>query len=112
MPLEGGAANLELVLDGKAGKVAGWVLDGCGENAVRIDQKSIELKLTGAGGFDVRLLAVANALTGETSSNSSQFEAQDPRLVGLLSLEGTVDRIVVKGIPSVGVRFSSSGGPR
>jgi hypothetical protein len=71
------AYNLELVRDSAAGKLTVYVLDGHAENFVRLKVPAIELVAMPGGKFTpVSLKAVANAATGETVGDTSQFEAQ------------------------------------
>ena len=91
-------AHLELILDAATGKLTLWTLDGEAENAVRVSQTTVRLKIgSGADACDLDLVAVGSALTGETSGNTSQFEGSSPRLVGLKRFDGTVESVTVKG---------------
>lgn len=92
------AYNLELLRDPAAGKLTAWVLDGHAENFVRIAAPSIELvALTGGQRRPLSLKAVANAGTGETVGNTSQFEAQADWLKSAGELPGTIEAIEIKG---------------
>ena len=92
------AYNLELVRDATAGKLTVYVLDGHAENFVRIAAPSIELiALTGGERRPLSLKAVANAATGETIGNTSQFEAQADWLTTTSEFPGTIDAIEIKG---------------
>ncbi len=98
-------AHLELVLDPEEGKLTAYLLDGEAENPIRIKQRYIELKISidepsnqkvGLN-FPVRLKAVANALTGETEGDTSQFTGQSDQYKGVTNFEAVVAEIVVKG---------------
>ncbi len=92
------AYNLELLRDPAAGKLTAWVLDGHAENFVRIAAPSIELvALAGGQRRPLSLKAVANAGTGETVGNTSQFEAQADWLKSAGELPGTIESIEIKG---------------
>ena len=92
------AYNLELLRDPAAGKLTAWVLDGHAENFVRIAAPAIELvALTGGQRRPLSLKAVANAGTGETVGNTSQFEAQADWLKSAGELPGTIEAIEIKG---------------
>lgn len=101
------AVNLELVLDAAAGKLTAYVLDGHAERGLRIAQPSIQLSLRrGAGDpFDVTLVAVANALTGETAGDTSEFAATDERLRGPGAIDGVVRSVAVRGTAFADVPF-------
>lgn len=91
-------AHLELVLDPAAGQLTGWIVDGCAENAIRLAQPTIELKVgKDAAAFDVTLAATENALTGEKTGDSSQFGGSAPGLKGLARFDGVVKSVTVKG---------------
>jgi hypothetical protein len=91
-------AHLELVLDGASGQLTGYVLDGEAEKPVRLEQKEIALKVKGKSSeFTVVLKAAGNALTGEKSGDTSQFEGQSIALKGLKEFDAAVVKITVKG---------------
>lgn len=106
-------ANLELVLDAAAGEMTVYVLDAHAENAVRVEQPQMQLEWwsptekTAAGGksqltekprkYRLALRAAANALSGETAGDSSEFRGQDDALRGTQRLEGVILEVVVKG---------------
>jgi hypothetical protein len=69
--------NLELVRDNAAGKLTAYVLDGHAENFVRIAAPSFPLIAMPGGQYTPLVMkAVANASTGETVGDTSQFEVQ------------------------------------
>jgi hypothetical protein len=71
------AYNLELVRDNAAGKLTAYVLDGHAENFVRIAAPSFTLIAMPGGQYTPLVMkAVANASTGETVGDTSQFEVQ------------------------------------
>lgn len=94
-------AHIEMVLK-EDGKLILWITDGGAENAIRIKQKEIKLKLNGK---DYSLSAVANSLTGEKVGDTSQFEAQIDDLKGKKEFEGEVIELHVKGKEFKNIQF-------
>jgi len=102
-------SHLEFVLDAKDGKLTVYALDGEAENAVRVPDKNLELKVKLPGGkkeFSMRLSAVANALTGETLGDTSQFEGQSDQLKGVSNFDGVVSAVTLKGQDFKNVKFN------
>lgn len=92
------AYNLELVRDASTGKLTAYILDGHAENFVRISAPAIELvAFTGGERRSLALQAVANAATGETVGNTSQFEGQADWLKNSNELAGTIASLEIKG---------------
>ncbi|MBL9189787.1 MAG: hypothetical protein JNK23_20060 [Opitutaceae bacterium] len=92
------AANLELVRDDAAGKLTAYFLDGHAENFVRIAAPSITVTAYAAGQRQtVTLAAVANAATGETVGNTSQFEGAAPWLKDAGEFNGEVGAVEIRG---------------
>lgn len=92
------AYNLEFLRDGAAGKLTLWVLDGHAENFVRLRAPAVEVTVkVGAEKKAISLKAVANAATGETVGDTSQFEAQADWMKGSAPLEVAVAAIEIKG---------------
>lgn len=92
------AYNLELVRDAAAGKLTAYVLDGHAENFVRIKAPAIEAVATvGAEPRPLTLRAIANAATGETVGDSSQFEVQADWLKTAPNFDVTVLSIEIRG---------------
>lgn len=93
-------AHLELLLDGEAGELTAFVLDGRAEKAVRVKQASIEARIEPpeGEGFDLVLAAVARPdSTGETVGDTSEFRGTSPKLRGLSEFHVTFRRIEVRG---------------
>lgn len=95
-------AHLEFTLDPAEGKLTAYALDGEAENSVRLKQPTIRvaLKLAKPGGarsLDLDLAAVANALTGETVGDTSEFAAASAELKGAASFEGTIREVEIRG---------------
>jgi hypothetical protein len=92
------AYNVELVRDADAGKLTAYVLDGHAENFVRLALPSFDLvAITGGEKKSLTLRAVANAATGETVGNTSQFEAQADWLKKSGEFPGTITALEIKG---------------
>lgn len=92
------AYNVELVRDAAAGKLTAYVLDGHAENFVRLALPSFDLvAITGGEKKTLTLRAVANAATGETVGNTSQFEAQADWLKKSGEFPGTIAALEIKG---------------
>ncbi len=87
-------AHLELVLDGQAGKLTAYVLDGEAENPVRLEAPQLEIR---QGEEVLQLLPVANELTGETAESTSQYEVTADSLKGATTWKGSVVAITLKG---------------
>ncbi len=109
-------AHLELVLDPGAGSLAGYILDGEAENAVRIGQGDIEIKVKNTlppggesdkSGYALILEAVANVLTGETAGDTSEFAVQSDKLKGVQKFDAVISVINIKGqtFRNIGFRF-------
>lgn len=92
------AYNVELVRDAEAGKLTAYILDGHAENFVRLAMPSFDLvAITGGERKALTLRAVANAATGETVGNTSQFEAQADWLKKSGEFPGTIAALEIKG---------------
>ncbi len=90
--------NLEVLPDPAAGKMTVWILDAHAEDYVRIPAPSLEVKATVGGAAKmVTLAAVANAASGETVGNTSQFEGSADWLKGIGSFSGVVGSVTLGG---------------
>jgi hypothetical protein len=93
-------AFLEVVLDGELGSLTAYVLDGEAEKAVRISQPSISVTFEmpqAVTNQTVVLAAKANALTGETVGDTSEFTVTSPVLKGQTAFTARVSELTVKG---------------
>jgi ABC-type sulfate transport system permease component len=91
---------LEVVLDGAAGTLTVYVLDGAAEQAVRIAQPAISIPFnapSALAGQTLSLAAKANALTGETVGDTSEFVVTHPALKGQTAFAARVNEVTVKG---------------
>jgi len=90
--------NLEFILNASSGKLTAYLLDAHAENFVRLETQTLEIDVAAPGPARRLILnATANAATGETVGNTSQFEGKVDWLKGATSLTGTVARLDVRG---------------
>lgn len=90
--------NIELLRDTATGTLTAWILDGHAEDFVRIAAPSIEVvTISGGQRRPLSLKAVANAATGETVGNTSQFQAQADWLKSGGEMAGTIETVEIKG---------------
>jgi hypothetical protein len=100
--------NLELVRDAAAGTLMIYILDAHAENFVRVPLKSIEVSVrVGERPEKVSLAATANALSGETVGDTSQFTGSAAWLKGKGEFNGTIAEIEIRGARFKDVAFSS-----
>ncbi|MHC4922919.1 MAG: hypothetical protein ACYTG4_02425 [Planctomycetota bacterium] len=96
------AANVELLLDAKAGTLTLWALGGHAESAVRLADKSIPVEVgIGESEMALRLAPVENALSGEKIGDTSEFSVTHEKLKGLKSVRVVIPRIVVRGAEGI-----------
>jgi hypothetical protein len=90
--------NLELVRDAATGTLNAYVLDAHAENFVRLPLPSLSLTAH-HGGTETPLVLhpVANAATGETAGDTSQFSAQADWLKTTPTFDGVVPEISIRG---------------
>lgn len=98
-------AHLEIVLDAATGKLTAYALDGEAEKAVRLKQPEIEITIANPATV-VKLSGVANSLTGETASDTSEFAGQSDALKGAAGFDGVIRAVTIKGQPFKGVAFN------
>jgi hypothetical protein len=101
------AYNLELVRDAASGKLTAYVLDGHAEHFIRLKAPAFEL--VASGGPEKRVLlfrATANAATGETVGNTSQFEAQADWLKTEASFDATLTALEIRGTNFTSIPFN------
>ena len=100
------AAYLEVVFDRATGGLTLFVLGAHADTPVRISAPALDVHLEVDGAtFTLSLDAVGSPLTGETPGDSSEFTADDPRLVTSGRIEGRIPRIDVRGVVFDDVRF-------
>jgi hypothetical protein len=98
-------AHIEIVLDAATGKLTAFTLDGEAEKAVRINQNEIEVAVENPAVM-IKLAGVANALTGETADDTSEFSGQSERLKGATDFDGIIKTISIKGKEFKDVAFN------
>lgn len=106
-------AILEIVLDSSTGKMTAYVLDGEAEKPIRLSQASIGILVlkpdtppAGQPDGDLLILnAVANALTGETVGDTSEFCITSDLLKGKEHFEGLIQSVTIKGEEKKGTAF-------
>ena len=99
--------HLELVRDADAGKLTAYVLDGEMEEFIRAKAATFEIIATVGGAKQTLTFhAVANAATGETIGNTSQFEASADWLKTTATFDGVVTAIEIKGTTFAAVTFN------
>lgn len=107
-------AHLELVQDSQSGKLTAYVLDGEAAKAIRLVQPTIEILLvkdpSTKQGESLVLKAVANALTGEKETDSSEFSVTSDLLKGKTEFNGIIQSIDIRGTEFKGIEFSYPGG--
>ena len=99
--------HLELVLDRAAGRLTAYVFDGHLENFVRVQAGSFEVEAN--DGTDARILlftAVANQSTGEKEGDTSMFEATADWLKSVVSFDGKLRDLDIKGNRYAGIAFN------
>ena len=90
--------NLEVVRDAATGTLNAYVLDGHVANFVRVPLESFEVIVkVGDRTEKLTFKPVANAATGETAGNTSQFQAQADWLKTADSFEGVLKEIAIRG---------------
>lgn len=90
-------AHIELVLDKTTGQLTAYALDGEADNAVKIAQPEIEIKIEKPVSLIVKLKAVENSLTGEKRGDTSEFAGQNDALKNLNDFDGEIQNIFIKG---------------
>jgi len=99
--------HLELVRDATAGRLTAYVLDGEMENFVRVNTPSFEV-IAAPNGHpqSLRFTPVANTATGETLTDTSQFEAQADWLKSTAIFDATLMRLEIRGTVFTAVPFN------
>jgi hypothetical protein len=93
-------ASVEFVFESASGTVTAYVLDAHAQNPVRLTGGTllVEIELDGnAEHIPLKLRGVANSLTGESETNTSQFRGAERALRGLTTFGGTIPSVAVRG---------------
>lgn len=101
-------AHVELLLEDQTGELVLYILDGEGENPVRLNQKTIDLTFTStSSGDSIALIAsaVANELTGEKIGSTSEFRISSEKITNLTGLQGNIRKLEIKGFTFENVKF-------
>lgn len=93
------AAHVEVRVDATSGKLTLNLLGSHASAAQRSAAESIVVEVTPEGGeaFTVETKPVANALSGETVGDTSQFEGRHDGLKGLERFQGRIPSVSVMG---------------
>jgi hypothetical protein len=102
-----GIYHLELLLDPAEGKLTAWFLDSELEEYIRAGAPSFELEAR-FGGRDETLVfqPVASPATGETVTDTSQYEARAEWLKTTKEFDATLKGVIVRGTAYPEVKFS------
>lgn len=110
-------ATVEFVLDGEAGTLTAYVMDGCAEKPVRLAQPEIAIELASIAGAANAALPIATSmqaraspLSGETVGDSACFELLHDAIKGASAVSGTITVIHVKGSEFRNVAFTAKQG--
>jgi hypothetical protein len=98
-------AHVEIVLDAATGRLTAYALDGEAEKAVRVKQSEIDIVVENPA-VKIKLGGVANALTGETPGDTSEFSVQSDALRGATDFDGVIKSISIKGKEFKDVAFN------
>ena len=99
--------HLELVREAAAGRLTAYVLDGELEEFIRVKAATFEVIAVVDGTRHTLVFrAIANAATGETVGNTSQFEAQADWLKTRANFDATLTSLEIKGANFAGVGFN------
>lgn len=93
-------ASIEFVFESASGTLTAYVLDAHAENPVRLTGGAlfVEIELDGNDEYiPLELRGVANSLTGESETNTSQFRGEERALRGQTTFGGTIPSITVRG---------------
>ena len=102
-----GIYHLELLLDPAEGKLTAWFLDSELEEYIRAGAPAFEL-VAAVGGRDETLVfqPVASPATGETFTDTSQYEARAGWLKTTKEFDATLKGLTVRGTPYPEVKFN------
>ena len=104
-------AHLEFVLDAATGELTAYALDGEAENAVRLKQPSIGLKIKlkkegQAKELALALAPVGNPLTGETLGDTSEYHGGATDLANVQAFDATLEAVEIRGQSFAAVAFN------
>lgn len=104
--------HLELALDSAAGALTLYALDGEAENPVRLNSIGFQavISIDGKPDVSVAFKPVANVLTGETGTSTSQYTAQADELKGVTAFKGSIPELSFRGMELADISFTYPGG--
>ena len=101
------AAHIEFLADADAGTVTAWFFKPHMERYLRIQMESFQVLAKLPNGQSRRnFRAVANAGTGETIGDTSQFVARADWLAGVESFDAVLPEVTVRGTVYRNVAFN------
>lgn len=101
------AAHIEFLADAETGTMIAWFFTPHMERYLRIQAESFEvLAKLPDGEARLTFRAVANAGTGETVGDTSQFVAQADGLAGVESFDAVLPEVTVRGTVYRNVAFN------
>jgi hypothetical protein len=98
--------NVEFVHDEESGKLSAYTLDAHAENFLRTAMASFDVFISAGG--ETRTISfkpVANAASGETVGDTSQYDATDPWLKDKHAFAGIIGKIDFRGTVFTDVPF-------
>lgn len=108
-------AQLEIVHDAESGTLTLYAFDGHADMPLKLGVESVfvEVEPESHGGYiPLELKGVANSLTGETTSDTSQFSVVDEELKQFENFRAVIPAIVVRGATFEEVAFEYRGRSR
>ncbi len=99
--------HLELVRDAASGRLTAYILDGEMENFVRVNPPLFEIIATvDHQPHTLRFRPVANPATGETVTDTAQYEAQADWLKTTATFDATLTSLTIRGTSFTAVPFN------
>lgn len=103
-------AQLEIVHNAESGTLTLYAFDGHADMPLKLGLASIfvEIEPESHGGYiPLELKGIANSLTGETTSDTSQFSVTDEELKQFENFRAVIPMIVVRGVAFEEVVFEN-----
>jgi hypothetical protein len=92
------AYNVEFLRDASSGKLSAYILDGHAENFIRLKATRLEAIATVNGEKRPLIFqAIANAATGETVGDTSQFDAQADWIKSSSTFDVAIPALEIRG---------------
>jgi len=100
-------AHIEFLVDTEAGTVTAWFFTPHMERYLRIKAESFEVLVKRSDGeAKLTFMGIANAGTGETVGDTSQFVAKADWLAGVESFDALLSEVSIQGRVYRGVAFN------